>query len=75
MREATRMLEEFAKRRDVEPPTPPKPKPQPLVVIPSGLPLAEVVTKLSELQEWYPDAEVRRGRANRWELWAPEEAD
>jgi hypothetical protein len=72
MREARRMLEEFSKRREVEPPTPPKPKPQPLAVIPSGLPIAEVVATLSELQAQYPDAEVRRGRANRWELWAPQ---
>jgi hypothetical protein len=66
------MLEEFSKRREVEPPTPPKPKPQPLAVIPSGLGIAEVVATLSELQAQYPDAEVRRGRANRWELWAPQ---
>ncbi len=67
------MLQEFSKRRETQPPTPskPKPKPQPLAVVPSGLPIAEVVAKLSELQEQYPDAEVRRGRANRWELWAP----
>lgn len=75
MREAQRMLEEFAKRREAEPPPSPKPKPQPLAVVPSGLPIAEVVAKLSELQVQYPAAEVRRGRANRWELWAPEEAD
>ncbi|WP_183097395.1 hypothetical protein [Nocardioides pelophilus] len=71
MREARQMLEAFAKRREEAVP-PPKPTPQPLAVVPSGLPIAEVVAKLSELQQQYPDAEVRRGRANRWELWAPE---
>ncbi|GAB3488277.1 hypothetical protein [Flexivirga lutea] len=75
MREARRMLEEFAKRREAEALPPPKPKPQPLAVVPSGLPIAEVVAKLSELQARYPDAEVRRGRANRWELWAPAPAE
>jgi hypothetical protein len=65
------MLEEFARRRKVETAPPPKPKPQPLAVVPSGLPIAEVVAKLSELEEQFPDAEVRRGRANRWEVWAP----
>lgn len=45
------------------------PKPQPLAVIPSGLPINEVVERLSQLQKEFPDAEVRRGRASRWELW------
>jgi hypothetical protein len=48
---------------------PPPPKPEPLAVLPSGLPIAEIVERLQELQEKYPEAEVRRGRANRWELW------
>ncbi len=64
------MLEQFSRRRESErPATPPAPKPKPLAVVPSGLPIAEVVAKLTELQEKHPDAEVRRGRANRWELW------
>ena len=61
-----------ARRRQLPPP---KPKPQPLAVVPSGLPIADVVAKLTELQQQFPDAEVRRGRANRWELWAPDEAE
>lgn len=64
------MLEEFANHREAEPRTPPKP--QPLAVIASALPIAEVVAKLTELQEQVPGAEVRRGRANRCGLWAPE---
>jgi hypothetical protein len=44
-------------------------RPEPLAVVPSGLPIAEVVERLRALQEQHPDAEVRRGRANRWELW------
>jgi hypothetical protein len=48
---------------------PPTPKPQPLATIPSGLPIAEIAKRLQELQNEFPDAEVRRGRANRWELW------
>lgn len=70
MREARQMLELFAKRREADAAPPPKPKPQPLAVVPSGLPIAEVVAKLTELQAQFPDAEVRRGRANRWELWS-----
>lgn len=49
--------------------SPPKTKAEPLAVIPSGLPIAEVLERLTELQAQFPDAEVRRGRANRWELW------
>jgi hypothetical protein len=69
MREVRQMLETFAKRREAEATPPAKPKPQPLAVVPSGLPIAEVVAKLTELQARFPDAEVRRGRTNRWELW------
>lgn len=48
------------------------PKPEPLAVIKSGMPIAEIMTRLAELQAQFPDAEVRRGRANRWELWPKE---
>ena len=61
------MLLEFPERStptEVEPP-----KPQPLAVIPSGLAIAEVIERLKVLQAEYPDAVVKRGRANRWELW------
>jgi len=59
--------------RDAPKPTkPPVPKPEPLAIIPSGLPNAEVTQRLMELQKKYPDAEVRRGRANRWEIWPME---
>lgn len=69
------MLEQFSRQRESErPATPPAPKPQPLAIVPSGLSIAEVVAKLTELQKKYPDAEVRRGRANRWELWPSERA-
>lgn len=48
------------------------PQPEPLAVIKSGLPIAEIMQQLAELQTQFPDAEVRRGRANRWELWPKE---
>lgn len=54
-------------------PPPPKPKPDPLAVVPSGLPISEVMARLAEIQETHPDAEVRRGRANRWEVWSSDE--
>jgi hypothetical protein len=48
---------------------PKPPKPEPLAVIPSGLPICEIMERLAQLQQQFPDAQVRRGRANRWELW------
>jgi hypothetical protein len=69
-----RMLETFQRRReDGQSDTPAKPKPEPLAVVPSGLPIGEVVERLQKLQAKHPDAEVRRGRANRWELWPAQE--
>lgn len=47
--------------------------PQPLAVIESGLSIAEVIVRLEQLQKAHPGAEVRRGRANRWELWPSEQ--
>jgi hypothetical protein len=55
--------------REAKAAAPPAPKPEPLAIIPSGLPIAEVTQRLTEIEKKYPDAEVRRGRANRWEVW------
>lgn len=56
--------------------SPAAPKQAPLAVIPSKLPLSEVVERLSRIQAQHPDAEVRRGRRNSWEIWAgPESTD
>jgi len=52
-----------------KPPPCSEPKPQPLAVVPSQLPISEVIARLAEIRDKYPDAEVRRGRANRWEVW------
>jgi hypothetical protein len=72
LREVREMLRQTARSSADASPQPSKPKPQPLAVVPSGLPIAEVVRQLQKLQKQYPDAEVRRGRANRWELWPKE---
>lgn len=60
------MLESFAARKAPEPTLP---KPQPLAVVPSGLPIGQVVERLTALQAAHPNSEVRRGRAGRFELW------
>jgi hypothetical protein len=53
--------------RSAEPAPPPKPKP--LAVIPSGLPIEEIIARLTALQETHPGGKVRRGDRNRWEIW------
>jgi len=47
-----------------------RPEPQRVAVIPSSLPIAELTSRLTDLQAQYPNAEVRRGRGNSWELWS-----
>jgi hypothetical protein len=71
LEEVRQMLEHIVRRSEQSKVTeaPLRPKPEPLAVVPSGLPIAEVVERLQELQAKCPDAVVRRGRANRWELW------
>lgn len=54
--------------------SPAAPKQAPLAVIPSKIPLSEVVERLSRIQAQHPDAEVRRGRRNSWEIWSGPEA-
>ncbi len=48
------------------------PKPEPLATLPGSLGIGEVIERLKELQAKHPDAVVKRGRANRWELWPAE---
>ncbi|SDN05021.1 hypothetical protein [Allokutzneria albata] len=66
----TRKLYLLAFADDATPAEPaPPPEPAPLAVIPSGLPIAEVVQLLTEIQSDHPNADVRRGRGNAWEIW------
>ena len=73
IRKAREMLEAAAERMKASAPAPPPP--QPLAVIPSKLPIAAVIERLTEIQRMYPDAEVRRGHANRWEIWPAAQAN
>jgi hypothetical protein len=52
-----------------KPAEPPPRKPEPLAVIASGLPIAEVIRVLTDLEAKYPTARVHRGNRNRWEIW------
>lgn len=47
-------------------------KPEPLAMLPGNLGIGDVIERLEELQAKHPDAVVKRGRANRWELWPAE---
>jgi hypothetical protein len=64
-----KVREMFAAAIKDKPAEPPPPKPEPLAVIASGLPIAEVMRQLADIQARYPDARVRRGNRNRWEIW------
>lgn len=67
LKKVRQMLLEMPERSQ---PKEPKPsKPQPIAVLPSGMPITEVIAQLTKLQADRPDAVVKRGRANRWELW------
>ncbi|OUS91942.1 hypothetical protein CA951_31225 [Rhodococcus sp. NCIMB 12038] len=66
--EKVRTIIERAAQRE-RPVTEPAQASQPLAIIASGLPITDVIARLEELRQEFPDAEVRRGRANRWELW------
>jgi len=68
IQKARAFLVEAASKR--EQPETARPEPLRVAVIPSSLPITEVTSRLTELQAQYPDAEVRRGRGNSWELWS-----
>lgn len=50
-------------------PAAPSPKPQPLAVIPGGLPIEDVITRLTAIHADHPGATIQRGRRNHWEVW------
>ncbi|WP_414944825.1 hypothetical protein [Amycolatopsis sp. cmx-11-32] len=66
-RQTVELLRQLAANR--KKPEPPKPKP--LAVIPSGLSIDQIMSRLATLKAQHPDATVRRGNANKWELWPP----
>lgn len=57
---------------ETKPAEPAPQKPEPLATLPGNLGIGEVIERLKELQAKHPDAVVKRGRANRWELWPAE---
>lgn len=53
---------------ETRPAGPLPPKPEPLATVPGNLGIGEVIERLKALQAKHPDAVIKRGRANRWEL-------
>lgn len=54
---------------------PPAPKAQPIAILKSGTPIEEVIASLTQLSAEHPGAEVRRGNANRWEIWPAKQSE
>jgi hypothetical protein len=53
------------------PAEPPAPKPKPIAVIPAGLPIEELISKLDAIRADHPGAQIRHGRGGRLEIWPP----
>ncbi len=62
-------LRKIASQPKAEPPPPP---PRPIAVITAGLPIEDVIAKLTAVQADHPGAQLRQGKRNRWEIWPPE---
>lgn len=68
IQKAREMMLSFAATRQAAP-GPPAAKPQPVAVLKSGTPIEQVIAELTRISVEHPGAEVRRGNANRWEIW------
>lgn len=75
VQKAREMLLSFAAAKDKQTATTQPPKPQPIAVLKSRTPIEEVITELTRISAEHPGAEVRRGNANRWEIWPPATLD
>jgi hypothetical protein len=61
------MLKQREQRKQQQPAS--QPEPQLLAVLPAESSLAETVTQLTAIQAEHPDAQIRRGKQNCWEIW------
>lgn len=75
VQKAREMLLSLAEAKDKQPTAPPAPKPQPIAVLKSRTPIEGVIAELTRISAEHPGAEVRRGNANRWEIWPPATPD
>jgi hypothetical protein len=53
----------------LSPQEPPPPPPKPIAVLAPGVPIEQVITQLTTIQENHPGALVRQGKGHRWEIW------
>ena len=65
---ARQQLLAIASRKESPKEEPPVAVRRPIAVIDSGLPIEEVIARLSAVQAGHPSAQVRRGRGNSWEI-------
>ena len=63
-------LRKIASQSAAEPPPPPL---GPIAVIKAGLPIEDVIAKLTAVQADHPGAKLRQGKRNRWGIWPPEQ--
>jgi hypothetical protein len=68
LQKAREMILSFAAARQA-PPESPAPKAQPIAILKSGTPIEQVIAELTRISVEHPGDEVRRGNANRWEIW------
>ena len=61
--------EAIRQARQGPPMEPPPPPPPPISVLAPGVPIEEVIARLTTIQAGHPGAEVRQGRGHRWEIW------
>lgn len=62
------MLKQQEQRK--QQPLPPPPGPELLAVIPGESSVADTLTELAAVQAKHPNAQIRRGKGNRWEIWS-----
>ena len=62
-------LRKIASQPAAEPAPPPA---RPIAVIKAGLPIEDVIAKLTAVQADHPGAQLRQGKRNRWEIGPPE---
>lgn len=69
IRQVRGMILSWGERDKQKPSTPTPSKKQPIAILKSGTPIEQVIAELTRISSEHPGAEVRRGNANRWEIW------
>jgi hypothetical protein len=63
-------VQEAMRQAVLSPPQEPPPPPaKPIAVLAPGVPIEQVITQMTTIQENHPGALVRQGKGHRWEIW------